>query len=86
MANTLDVEHLGKAMKRYEVLGFLGDMVSEMNQRVKVPTSLGSLDDLLREPAALGETVAPNKRKQEHEEADESLKKQRSITSFFTRS
>ena len=85
LANTLDVEHLAKAIKRYEVLGFLSDMVSEMNQRVKEPTSLGSLDDVLREPIGVEIPSSVSKRKQEMDEVDESTKKQRSITSFFTR-
>jgi hypothetical protein len=87
LANTLDIEHLSKAIKRYDVLGFLSDLVSEMNQRLREPTSLGSLESLIVDH----ENIDPScqvKRKPMADEAvadDQGSKKQRSITSFFTR-
>ena len=88
LANTLDIDHLGKAIKRYEVLGFLSDLVAEMNERVKEPSSLGSLESVLVEVDNNEsiEATVHSKRKPDVEDNDDGVsKKQRSITSFFTR-
>lgn len=83
LANTLDIDHLARAIKRYEVLKFLSDLVNEMNQRHVEPKSLDSVEQVL-ESADM--TVAKRKPDVEMEEdASEGAKKQRSITSFFTR-
>lgn len=79
-ANTIDVDHLAKAVKRYEVLSFMQDMVSEMQERSHVPSSLGDADSIVAESEAFA-----GKRKQVPDETEEGdvVKKQRSIASFF---
>lgn len=82
-ANTLDIDHLARAIKRYEVLRFLSDLVNEMNQRHSEVEALESVERVLEEA-----DMAVAKRKpvmEADDEANESSKKQRSITSFFTR-
>lgn len=83
-ANTLDIDHLARAIKRYDVLRFLSDLINEMNQRHSEVEALESVDRVLE---AADSTVAKRKTVVEaDEEAIDAQKKQRSITSFFTRS
>ena len=89
VANTLDVEHLAKAVKRYEVLTFMKDLVGEMTVKSREARELASVDQVLADAdASLG------KRKERIETPDvellddsEGVKKHRnsqaSITSFF---
>jgi len=75
-ANLLDVDHLCKAVNRYDVLSFMEDLVGEMDEKKEPPPE----DDRKRkdreEPM---EEVMSEKRPKEDDES------QPSITSFFTK-
>jgi hypothetical protein len=79
-ANTIDVDHLAIAVKRYEVLAFMQDLVDEMKQRPRATVLTELNDEVARE-----EEFTAGKRKTAPEELvnEEGAKKQRSITSFF---
>lgn len=86
--NTLDMDHLAKAVKRYEVLAFMQDLLHELNEKSREPQSLLGVDRVLEQAdASLGKR---KERIETPDNSDESLdvaKKARngqaSITSFF---
>ena len=90
LANTLDVDHLSRSVKRYEVLSFMEDLLAEVTSNPQECISIGSVDKVIEETDA----AMICKRKQvelvnaEDDEAS-TLKKvkgsssQSSITSFF---
>ena len=83
LANTIDIEHLSKAVKRYEVLGFLSDLVREMNRR-ELDRELAALERV-EDIVAQADAMVAKRKPDDDDESMEASKKQRSITSFFTR-
>ncbi len=97
LQNTLDLDHLVKAVKRYEVLSFMRDIVDEMNLKKMESKDLSSVASMISKLDAIEERA--NKRKQdkgsdengevhaEDEDMTAANKKQKSsqmsITSFF---
>jgi phosphoribosylaminoimidazole carboxylase (NCAIR synthetase) len=97
--NSLDIEHLAKAIKRYDVLTFMKDIVDEMNIKKFEAQDLASVSSMISNLDCIEERTS--KRKQvgknnevhdvETEGGDEEMtaasKKQKSsqmsITSFF---
>ena len=90
--NTLELEHLMKAVKRYEVLAFLKDIVTEMNVQkpspVEGPTASGLAKNLNRSkrPAEDGNEPDSGQTGVDQSESTKKLKtSQMSITSFFNK-
>jgi hypothetical protein len=89
-SNTLDVDHLVKAVKRYEVLAFMQDLLKEMNHKPSIPQELPSTEEGLD---SIGSSLAKRKERIHSNDllvdADSDIvyKKQKScqisITSFF---
>jgi len=97
--NTLDIEHLAKAVKRYEVLSFMKDIVDEMNSKKIETQDLSSLSSIISKLDRIDDerVTTSIKRKQQNaegsangdeenqdEDGNKKLKSsQMSITSFF---
>lgn len=91
LANTLDIDHLSRSVKRYEVLSFMEDLLAEVTSNPQECISIGSVDKVIEETDAA--MVCKRKQvEQVNAEDDEAsmLKKvkgssssQSSITSFF---
>ena len=89
-ANVLEVEHLAKAVKRYEVLTFMEDLLKEMHLKSMRPKDLPNLDLELEQS---DQSLSKRKDRMGSDEgipdddADVASKKPRSsqvsITSFF---
>jgi len=84
-ANTLDICHLAHALKRYEVLTFLKDLIDEMKPKSDESVSIESVEKVIVDTDA---AVAKRKSLMRSEAGDcEARKKikgaQSSITSFF---
>ena len=88
--NTLDIDHLSKAVKRYEVLEFMQDLITEMNIKPKEPVSdLGSISAMISNLDAVDQSSKRKDRDTEDGESEEAKKQkgsQVSITSFFRKS
>lgn len=90
--NTLELEHLMKAVKRYDVLSFLKDTVSELQaqkpsppERVSVSTTTKSVNRSKR-PADRVDGPDSSQAEMDISESTKKLKtSQMSITSFFNK-
>jgi hypothetical protein len=90
--NTLELEHLMKAVKRYDVLSFLKDIVTEMNVHKPVPvdrpaaSGMGKNLSRSKRPAECGNELDSGQTEMEPSETKKKLKtSQMSITSFFSK-
>jgi hypothetical protein len=95
--NTLDIEHLAKAVKRYDVLMFMKDVVDEMNVKKADTRDLSSISSMMAKLDSIDEKSSGKRKADpgtaeeidlEDEEMQESKKfksSQTSITSFFTK-
>jgi hypothetical protein len=86
--NTLDIDHLVKAVKRYEVLAFMQDLLHELNEKSREPQSLLGVDRLLEQvDESLGKrkerVETPDKSYEPLDVAKKARNGQASITSFF---
>ena len=82
-ANSLEIECLARAVKRYDVLGFMQDLIAEMATNSREDISIGSVEKVLED------TDKMISKRKNHIASDEGAAKkikgpsQSSITAFF---